>query len=186
MRLVVARAAEFIAVSGGAFAKGGLGEELGDAGHDVLEVGQQGKHGRQFLPVLEPRRAVTGHVGQAQRRRLEFLVTTPRFTHRRVEQHAGGKFAALVGRKQRRQSRDGVVHTDLRLMPVGLVNCLENPVVVLNQGGNRVTSDRAYRVPAVVSEVMDNHVEIVEEERPEGIIQVDGKTVAVAQNKPRA
>ena len=129
---------------------------------------------------------MTGHVGQAHCRRLEFLVTTARFTQRRVEQHAAGKFAALVGRKQRRQSRNGVVHTDLRLMPVRLVYCLENLVVVLNQVGNRVTSERACTIPSVVSEVMDNQVEIVDEERPEGIIQVDGKAVAVAQNEPRA
>ena len=129
---------------------------------------------------------MAGHVGQARCRRLELLEPAPRLAQRRVEQHARRKVAAFVGRQQRHESRNGMVHADSRLIPVVLVDRLENLVVVLNQGGNRMASERPNGIPAVISQVVDDQVEIVRQQRPEGNIQINGEAVAVAQNEPRA
>ena len=41
-------------------------------------------------------------------------------------------------------------------------------------------------IPSVVPEVVDNQVEIVDQERPERVIEIDRQPVAVAQDEPRA
>ena len=41
-------------------------------------------------------------------------------------------------------------------------------------------------IPAVVPQVMDDDIELIGEQRPEGIVQVDRQAVAVSQYEPGA
>ena len=59
-------------------------------------------------------------------------------------------------------------------------------IVVANESCHVVTLRPADRIPTVVSQVEDDQVEIVGQQRPERIVEIDGETVAVAQNQPRA
>ena len=77
-------------------------------------------------------------------------------------------------------------HAYSGLCSVVAVDSLSNDIVVLNQYRNIMVSEIAYRIPAMVSEIVDYQVEIVGEERPEGIIKVDCETVAVAHDESRS
>ena len=79
-----------------------------------------------------------------------------------------------------------MIYADFRFFPVGLVNCREDAVMVAHQSRHVMPGDGSDFIPAVVSQVMDNQVEIVHEQRPEGKIQVNCETVAVTQNQSRA
>ena len=40
-------------------------------------------------------------------------------------------------------------------------------------------------IPTVISEIVDDQIEIVGQQRPEGIIEINRQTTAVAQHEPR-
>ena len=69
------------------------------------------------------------------------------------------------------------------LCPVVSVNRFDNQVVVADQRRDIVVSDCAYGVPAMISEVIDYEVELVGQKRPEGVVEIDRQTVAVAKNE---
>ena len=72
------------------------------------------------------------------------------------------------------------------LRPVVSVNRFDNQVVVADQRRDIVVSDCTYGVPAMISEVIDYEVELVGQKRPEGVVEIDRQTVAVAKNESRA
>ena len=72
---------------------------------------------------------------------------------------------------------------NLRLLSVVAVNSLHNEVVVADQSRDVVVFDGADGVPAVISEVMDNEVEIVGQKGPKGVVEINCQTVAMAQDK---
>ena len=73
-----------------------------------------------------------------------------------------------------------------RFHPVVAVDRFENTVVVTDEGRNIVLLQGTDSIPTMVSEIVDNQVEIVRKERPEGIIEINRQTVAVAQDEPWA
>ena len=77
-------------------------------------------------------------------------------------------------------------NADLRLVAVVAVDGLEDPVVVADESRDVVALRPADRIPAVVSEVVDDQIEVVCQQRPERIVEIDRQTVAVAQDQARA
>ena len=61
------------------------------------------------------------------------------------------------------------------------VDCFENTVVIIDERRDAMFMNGTDRVPAVVPEVVDHHVEIVRQQRPERIIEIDRETVAMTQ-----
>ena len=77
-------------------------------------------------------------------------------------------------------------HSYSGLCSVVAVDSFGNDIVVLNQCRNIMVPEIAYRIPAMVPEIVDYQVEIVGEERPERIIKVNRETVAVAHDESRS
>ena len=76
-------------------------------------------------------------------------------------------------------------YADSRLRPEMCVNRLKKTVVVTNQRRNVLLSQIADGIPTMVSEVIDDQVEIIGQERPKRVVEINGQSVAVAQNEPR-
>ena len=103
---------------------------------------------------------------------------------RRVEQNQRRIVAAERQKGQKRGQR--VIDADGRFVSEGAVYGFEDEVVIVNQGRDVVLLPAPDAVPAMVSDVVDHQVEIVGEQGPERVIEIDGKTVAVAQHEPDA
>ena len=52
-------------------------------------------------------------------------------------------------------------HTHLRLLPVAFVDGREDPVMVVDEGGDGVVRQGTDRVPAVAPQVVDDDIEFV-------------------------
>ena len=76
-------------------------------------------------------------------------------------------------------------YADSRLLPEMSVDRFEDTVVVTNQRRNVLLSQIADGIPTMVSEVIDDQIELIGQERPERVVEVDGQSVAVAQDKAR-
>lgn len=63
------------------------------------------------------------------------------------------------------------------------VDCIENTVVVIDKRWDAMLMNGTDRVPAVVPEVVDHHVEIVRKQRPERVIEIDRETVTMTQDE---
>lgn len=61
------------------------------------------------------------------------------------------------------------------------VNCFENTVVVIDERRDAMLMNGTDGVPAVVPEVVDYHVEIVCQQRPERVIEINRETVTMTQ-----
>ena len=77
-------------------------------------------------------------------------------------------------------------YSDFGFVPVVPVDGFENTFLITNQGRDVVLLAGTDRIPAVVPEVIDDEVKLVGKQRPERVIEIDCKTVPVAQNEPRA
>ena len=75
--------------------------------------------------------------------------------------------------------------TYFRFLSVVEVNRFENKVVVADKGRNIVILLWADSIPTVVSEIVDDQIKIVGQQRPEGIVEINRQTIAVAQHEPR-
>ena len=75
--------------------------------------------------------------------------------------------------------------TYFRFLPVVVVNRFENKVVVTDEGRNIVILQRADSIPTVISEIVDDQIKIVGQQRPEGIVEINRQTIAVAQHESR-
>ena len=62
----------------------------------------------------------------------------------------------------------------------------EYAVVVAGKGVDTVVLQGTQFVPTVIPEVMHNEIEAAAQEGPEWAVEVDGETVAMAQDEPRA
>ena len=124
--------------------------------------------------------------GVLRGRGIEVEVAAAGLAKRRVEQHQARVVPALGGRQQRGQRRQGMEYPYRGFLSVGRVDRFQNAVLVVGQRGHVVPFRRADLVPAVVPQVMDDDIELIGEQRPEGIVQVDRKTVAVSQYEPGA
>ena len=76
-------------------------------------------------------------------------------------------------------------HTDLWLVPKVVIDGLKDQGIILHQHGNIVFALCTNLVPAMVSQIIEDQVEVLGEQRPERVIKVDGKTVAMTQNEAR-
>ena len=75
---------------------------------------------------------------------------------------------------------------DLRFLSEAPVNVPDDALAVADECWDIMRAPVADRVPAVAPYIADEEIETVGEPRPEGIVGIDGKPVAVAQNEPRA
>ena len=73
---------------------------------------------------------------------------------------------------------------DRWLVAVHTIDRLENNVVIANERRNIVILPDTDAVPTVVSEVVDHHVVVVREQRPERVIKIGSETTAVAHEDP--
>jgi len=76
-------------------------------------------------------------------------------------------------------------YADSRLLPEMAVDRLKKPVVVTNQRRNVLLSQIADGIPTMVPEVIDDQVEFIGQERPKRVVEINGQSVAVAQNESR-
>ena len=53
----------------------------------------------------------------------------------------------------------------------------QDPVMIAGEDTNRVVGQRAARVPAMIPDVVDEHVEIVEERGPERNVEIDRQSL---------
>ena len=90
------------------------------------------------------------------------------------------------GRQERHQGRDRVEYSHLGLQAVVLVDNFEYGVVVRDQGWDIVVVQRAEAIPPVVSLVVHDQVEVVDQPGPEGVIEIDRQPISVAHDEPRA
>ena len=91
----------------------------------------------------------------------------------------------MVGDKSVVQRRNRMEDAYFRFFPVVMVNRFENKVVVINKGRNIVILQGADSIPTVIPEIVDDQIEIVGQQRPKGIIEINRQTTAVAQHEPR-
>ena len=70
--------------------------------------------------------------------------------------------------------------TDGGLVAVPVGDGIENQIMVMHHDRNVVVLLSADAVPAMVTEVVDHQIEIVGEQRPEGIVEIRSETVGVA------
>ena len=77
-------------------------------------------------------------------------------------------------------------NTYFRFFSIEAVDGRKNTVVVLNQCWKVMLFLISDIIPAMVSHVIDNQVEVVGEEGPERVVEVDRQTVTVTQNEPRS
>ena len=68
-------------------------------------------------------------------------------------------------------------------LTVMAINRVENTVVVANQCRNIVPLKIAGGIPSMVPEVVDDEVEVVDQERPKRVIEIDRQPVAVTQDE---
>ena len=73
-----------------------------------------------------------------------------------------------------------------RLLPVASIDRVDKTVMITNQRRNVLLSKRSGGIPAVVSEIVDDQIKFVGQERPERVVEIDGQPVAVAQNESRS
>lgn len=77
-------------------------------------------------------------------------------------------------------------NTYFRFFSIEAVDRRKNIVVVLNQCWDVMPFLIADIIPAMVSHVIDNQVEVVGQEGPERVVEIDRQTVAVTKNEPRS
>ena len=139
----------------------------------------------ELLQGAELGRATAGESGDAHGGRVELLVGEVGPADGGVEEDEGGVGGASLGREEGDEGGDGVVDAHLGLGAELLVDGGEELVVVVDEGGEVVALEGADGVPAVVAHVVDDDVVVVGEERPEGVVEVDGEAVAVAHDEAR-
>ena len=66
-----------------------------------------------------------------------------------------------------------------------LVDGSNNVCIIPDERGDVVLSEIADRVPPVISEVVEDQIEPVGEQRLEGIVRIRGETVGMTQDQPR-
>ena len=93
--------------------------------------------------------------------RIELRFVCGRFAKGRIEKNL--RREAPGKRQKRNQSGYGVEHADSGLFPILIENGFEDEIVVMHQDRNIVVLPNANGVPAVVSDVEDQHVEIFDE-----------------------
>ena len=71
-------------------------------------------------------------------------------------------------------------NADAGLRPKLLVDRSQDAVQIGDEHRDVVLTDRPERVPAVVADVVEDQVELVNQERPERIVQVDRHAIAMA------
>ena len=74
-------------------------------------------------------------------------------------------------------------NANLRFLAEMLVDLLEDSVMVADQSRHAVIFQIADCIPTVVSQVVDDEVEVLGQVRPERIVEVDGQTIAVAEDQ---
>lgn len=77
-------------------------------------------------------------------------------------------------------------YADFRFVPVMIVDRFKNAMPVADKSRKIVILTVADGIPTVIPEVIDDEVEIVGEQRPERVIEIDRKTVAVTKDEPGA
>ena len=144
------------------------------------------------MALLSPR-PCCGEFGQV----VEDLLADPAHAQRGIQQDQRpeaavfGRWRSLaVGLSDRRQRqkchqrRQGVVDADSRLAAEMMIDRLQYARVVSNKRGDPVVLQRAGRVPAVVPDVVDDEIEVIQQQGPEREVEIDRESVAVAQDKP--
>ena len=182
--LVLARTPELVNPSFGGPSKRCPGHELTYPGHGTEESGHVTQELRKLLfrgepvsPPPCPRRCAFGG-------RIELRVACGRLADGGVEEN---ECRITVGERQKRdQRRNGMKDADGRFASVATFNRFKNKIMVMNQRRNVVVPLGADGVPAVVPEVIDHQVEILREQQPEWVVEIDGEPVPMAQNEPGA
>ena len=87
---------------------------------------------------------------------------------------------------QGREGGDGVEDADGGFLSEEIMGRVEYAVVVTGKGIDTVVLQRTQFVPAVIPEVVYNKIEAAAQQRPEWVVEVDGETVAMAKDEPRA
>ena len=76
-------------------------------------------------------------------------------------------------------------HADLGFHPEVAVDVPEDVPVVRDEGGDVMAVNITPSTPAVVAEIVQDEVEALGQQRPEGIVHVGRKPVAVAHDQSR-
>ena len=87
------------------------------------------------------------------------------------------------GRKERYQRGNGMKNAAFGFGAPGSINGFKEAKVIADQRGQVVAFARPHGVPAVVPEIEENEVEILFEQRPERVVQIACKAIAVAQDQ---
>ena len=92
------------------------------------------------------------------------------------KQNEGREPAPVSSLMERCQRRERMKHADRLFLPEAPVDVPEDVLVVADERWDVMHMAIADRVPSVVPEIMDEQVETVGEQGPEGIVGIDRKT----------
>ena len=152
----------------------------------MLEDRQKAKEADKLLPGTKPVRATPSQGGRTSHCRIEFFIAVAGLAQRWIKKNACRETAASGRRQERHQRRNRMKNTYFRFFSIEAVDGRKNTVVVLNQCWKVMLFLISDIIPAMVSHVIDNQVEVVGEEGPERVVEVDRQTVAVTQNESRS
>ena len=153
-------------------------------GDDPKKARHVGEEVRELLfrpePVATPSRARGHALGGG----IELRLAPGRLADGRIEENEPR--VPFGEREQGNQRRYGVKHPDRRLRSISGFDGFEDPIVVMDQRRHVVLLLEPDGIPTVVPEVVDHQVEVVREERPERVVEIDGEPVSVAEDEPGA
>ncbi len=130
--------------------------------------------GKPRLPLPGPNGKLPAHPGQV-------AVALTQVAYGRIEEHQAGESGGLLLAEQGNHRREGMEHADERLWPIAGGDCVSDFSHISQEVGHVMPAKMANGVPAVISQVIQEEVELLGEPGPQRKIEITSESIAVGE-----
>ncbi len=193
LRLILGWTSKLVATPIGRASERGPSHQLDDSGHHTREHLRTAEIARIRFPALEPAHASARHGRVPLGDDVERDVIKHRFMNWRIKQQSSCQAVHSVRRRyrlgvqtgqERQNGRERMIQPYRRPAPAETMDGCNDAILIAHQSRNRMHRARLRGIPPVVPEVVDKQVEVIHQQRPERIVEVDRQPNSVTHDDP--